>query len=307
MKSIIEEIQFIKKRNKILRQLEELAEQEGMLRVESDAFEEYTSYVQSNPRQDANKLVKVADLQGDVYLLKPDITTNLIKQVIPRMEQDLGLSLYYLDTVYAFNDFGSITPTRQFGIEVIGASQIDEDFRLISFITRLFDQYNITYNIELGNQQWINDVIEQLQASKTIANLIKKALIDKNKEGIKQYVSNPGYQTLLLTVIQRQNDIPAYIDIIQQYNLPKTLHTQLLELHELVNRLDNPNIEVDLSLLNEFDYYNGIIYRGYVNSYKTNILRGGRYDSITQEFGTLTPALGFSLDVDIFINEVITK
>lgn len=306
MKSIFEEIQFIQQRNKILRQLEELAEQEGMLRVESDAFEEYTSYVQSNPLQDASKLVKVLDLQGDVFLLKPDITTNLIKQVIPRMETNLALSLYYLDKVYAFNDYGTITPTRQFGIEVIGHSEMDEDYRLISLISRLFEQYNITYNIELGNQQWINDIIEQLQVSNATANGIKKALMDKNREGIKQYVNNPGYQTLLLTVIQQQNDIPAYVDVIDKYNLPETLTTPLLELQNVVNKLDNPNIEIDLSLVNEFDYYNGIIYRGYVNSYKTDILRGGRYDSITKGFGTLTPALGFSLDVDILINEVIS-
>lgn len=307
MKSIKEEIKFIKSRNTIIRQLEELAEQEGMIRVESDAFEEYTSYIQSNPRQDGKKLVKVNDLRGDVYLLKPDITTNLIKQIIPRMEQDLALSLYYLETVYSFDKYGSIVPTRQFGIEVIGKPEVDEDFRLISFIKKLFQQYNSTYYIELGNQQWINDVIRNLRLSKETENKIKKALMDKNKEAICNYVNDPAYQTLLLTVIRVQNNIPAYLQVIDDYNLPNSLKDKLIEMQQLLQELNDPQIEVDLSLLNEFDYYNGIIYRAYMNQSKTNILRGGRYDSITKEFGTLTPALGFSLDVDQFIQEVISQ
>jgi ATP phosphoribosyltransferase regulatory subunit len=309
MKSIKEEIKYIKTRNEIIKKLDDLAVQKGFLKVESDAFEEYCSYVSQNTRQDQTKLVKVQDLKGQVYLLKPDTTTNIIQQVIPRMEQDLELDLYYLDNVYRFDNAGSIQSIRQFGIEVIGRNDIRADIAMINVIQEVLNTFEIRYVMELGNQQFVNTLIQEVTNDQTQTNRIKQALISKNKQETLDLLPQDNIPVRLLfdAIISKQNDIEFYRNIIKTYQLSSTLESELDKVLQIIETLNDPKIEVDLSLINEFDYYNGPIYKVYVSSQNTNILRGGRYDYLTKEFGTQTGALGFSLDVDKLIEEVTSS
>ena len=54
------------------------------------------------------------------------------------------------------------------------------------------------------------------------------------------------------------------------------------------------NIEFDLSLLSKFDYYNGVIFKGYNKALNMPIIRGGRYDQLSSLFNKLkkTKVLG---------------
>ena len=54
----------------------------------------------------------------------------------------------------------------------------------------------------------------------------------------------------------------------------------------------------DLSMIAKFDYYEGIMIKGYYANVYKEILSGGRYDSLTEEFGRRVPAIGFCIDVD---------
>ena len=108
MDSIRDEIKYITTRNSIFNKLEELVKLDGFIRVESDYFEDFIRYTNQNERQDPRQLVKVQDLQGNLFLLQPDITTNIIKQVIPRIEDDFAVDFYYLDNIFSYDEAGTI-------------------------------------------------------------------------------------------------------------------------------------------------------------------------------------------------------
>lgn len=307
MKTIKEELLEIKKRNMVIKTLQQLAEQKGFLQVESDSLEEYVSYLEQNPRQNPRKLVKVSDLRGNVYFLKPDITTNLIKQVIPRIEPNELYELFYIDKVFQFSDEGKIISSRQFGVELIGMKELEADVKVLQLIQEILRQFEIDYVIELGNQEWLNIILDELNLSKDNGMRLKQALISKNKDLILDLLSseNEGYVQLLLSTITKQNDLKGYLEIIQEYGLNLKLKNVILKIEDLLLSFDDSLIEVDLSLINEFDYYNGPIFKVYMRAYKEAILRGGRYDYLTKDFGKLTPAIGFSLDLDVLIKEVL--
>ena len=54
----------------------------------------------------------------------------------------------------------------------------------------------------------------------------------------------------------------------------------------------------DLSMIGKFDYYEGIMIKGYYANVYKEVLSGGRYDSLTEEFGRRIGAIGFCIDVD---------
>ena len=57
-------------------------------------------------------------------------------------------------------------------------------------------------------------------------------------------------------------------------------------------------ISFDLSMVNQLNYYTGIIFRGYTYGTGYSIVDGGRYDNLVSQFGKKTPAVGFGIKID---------
>jgi len=54
-------------------------------------------------------------------------------------------------------------------------------------------------------------------------------------------------------------------------------------------------INIEPSLLYDEEYYNGLVFQGYIKGLPRTVLSGGRYDKLLQRFGKKQPALGFAL------------
>lgn len=309
MDNVIDELEYLKKRNKLFRDLEDMAENRGFLKVESDFFEEYISYSKMNQTQNLKSLVKIQDMKGNVFLLKPDVTSNIIKQVIPRITKGTMVDFYYSDTVFRFDKSGGIKSIRQFGVEVIGRKDIQSDIKLLQFIIEILDTYKLDYFLEIGNQRFMSIICKELGLNISEITQLKKILTRKNIHELSSFIEdrgNLGYRALLSSILKNQNDMDTYIKIIKDYNLNNALLKELQKLIKMKELLNNERIYIDLSLINEFDYYNGPIYKGYIKNHNREILSGGRYDYLTKDYGKETPALGFTLDLSILMNEVIS-
>ena len=57
-------------------------------------------------------------------------------------------------------------------------------------------------------------------------------------------------------------------------------------------------IQLDLSLVNDIDYYNGIIFRGYIRKLPGCVLAGGQYDKAMKILGKAGGAVGFAIYLD---------
>ena len=74
----------------------------------------------------------------------------------------------------------------------------------------------------------------------------------------------------------------------------------LLELQSLQNELSDAGrgMQLDLSLAGDMEYYNGLVFSGYVAGVPRAVLKGGRYDLLAQRFTPGACALGFALYLD---------
>ncbi|MBO5667152.1 MAG: ATP phosphoribosyltransferase regulatory subunit, partial [Firmicutes bacterium] len=55
------------------------------------------------------------------------------------------------------------------------------------------------------------------------------------------------------------------------------------------------NLQLDFSLLNNIDYYNGIIFQGYLEQLPGNVLAGGQYDGMVKKLGKKCDGIGFAI------------
>ena len=61
-------------------------------------------------------------------------------------------------------------------------------------------------------------------------------------------------------------------------------------------------LTVDLGMVNNADYYTGVIIKGYLEGYGEEVLSGGRYNKLLSDFGYDIPATGFAINVDAVAN-----
>ena len=66
-------------------------------------------------------------------------------------------------------------------------------------------------------------------------------------------------------------------------------------------------VMIDLGLVQENEYYTGVIFRGYIEGSGDTVVSGGRYDTLLQQFGSPLPATGFGVNVDAVIKGMLDK
>jgi ATP phosphoribosyltransferase regulatory subunit len=59
------------------------------------------------------------------------------------------------------------------------------------------------------------------------------------------------------------------------------------------------NIYLDLTLQCDPNYYNGIVFKGFVSGIPSAVLSGGRYDGLVKKLGKDTGAMGFALYLNL--------
>ena len=55
----------------------------------------------------------------------------------------------------------------------------------------------------------------------------------------------------------------------------------------------------DFSVVNNMNYYSGIVFRGFVDGICDGVLAGGQYDKMMQKMGRSSSAIGFALYLDL--------
>jgi ATP phosphoribosyltransferase regulatory subunit len=69
---------------------------------------------------------------------------------------------------------------------------------------------------------------------------------------------------------------------------------------ELVRSGFSSRVRLDFSVVSDSDYYNGIVFSGYIDGVPKAVLTGGRYDRLAAKLGKSISALGFA----VYLNEL---
>jgi ATP phosphoribosyltransferase regulatory subunit len=57
-------------------------------------------------------------------------------------------------------------------------------------------------------------------------------------------------------------------------------------------------IKLDFSVVNDMNYYNGIVFKGFLNGIPEGVLSGGEYGTLMRKMGRRSDAIGFALYLD---------
>ncbi len=92
------------------------------------------------------------------------------------------------------------------------------------------------------------------------------------------------------------------LEAVEPLALNAAMGAALTELRTLCRTLEaqgeTDRLKLDLSLVNDMEYYNGLVLQGYVTGLPRAVLKGGRYDPLAEQFRPGARAIGYALYLD---------
>jgi len=131
------------------------------------------------------------------------------------------------------------------------------------------------------------------------------AVGEKNLHGLNSLCEelsvSPQTQGLLQALVSITGPLLETLARVEQLPLPEGSRSALNELKNIGTLLalyGAKQVNLDFSVVNDMDYYNGLVFRGFVEGVPSGVLAGGRYDNLLARMGKSGEAIGFAVYVD---------
>ena len=308
---IQDELNFAKKRYELTKKIETSFVDAGFIQIKPEIFEEYDEITQIDKNISTKSMVKV--VSNKVMVLRPDITISLMKNLIPRWEDDLSLKLFYHSTVYKNKRNGDgIIQCRQFGCEYLGEPSMDADREVVNLAFNILRKFTDEFLLEIGSGNYIDGFVEALNIDSDTERQFKKLLYRKNKPELEAFAQKldikPELKELMVNILSIRGTLKEVTERANKYFTNARMKKGIDQLNTISTLISKEDLDkytlFDLSMVSKLDYYDGVMLKGYYKSLYKEILSGGRYDSLTESFGKRVPAIGFTIYFDALMEAI---
>ena len=286
-------------------ELRGIYEEYGYRKYKMSRFEEYGLYAENKEFLSGDKVLTFTDLDGRLMALKPDVTLSIIKNT--KATRDRGEKLYYIENIYRESkESHTFKEINQLGLEMLGDVDINGITEVVSLAVRSLESVSSDYILEISHMDFVLGLLKDLNTSDGVRRKLIGHIRNKNADGIRKTGEKAGIGEKKLEIIcmlpSLYGEAESTIERASKIALNETMRKALRELSAVCGALKAAadNIQVDFSIVNDIDYYNGIIFKGYINKLARSVLSGGQYDSAMKKLGKDIGAIGFAL----YLNEI---
>ncbi|HAJ97138.1 MAG TPA: ATP phosphoribosyltransferase regulatory subunit [Ruminococcus sp.] len=270
------------------------------------------------------ELCKLTDNKGRLIAVRPDSTTPIARVVATRLKDaKLPLRLYYTQPVYHFAPSlkGKSTEINQTGIELIGSNSRMADIEVISVAFSVLTtvvqnapmNLKVNYSLELGDIRIFRELMHKLNATPAQKEEIHSLIESKNYPALNDFLDTLGDNKItrslrkLPTLFGGEEVFERASNVFQDERIQEILDNMKALYHTVCAINTEGKVTVDLGLVNKTDYYTGLVIKGYLEGYGEEVISGGRYDKLLDEFGYDVPAVGMAVNVDAVANVIGKK
>ncbi|NLD19348.1 MAG: hypothetical protein GX663_03780 [Clostridiales bacterium] len=281
-----------------------LYEMYGYYPFKMSKFEEYNFYSRNKGILVSEGVITFTDTTGKLMALKPDVTLSIVKNY--RNGTEGVQRLYYNENVYRISDkTHSYKEINQMGLECMGditEYNIYEVVRLAAMSLSMLSEGSV---LNISNLDVLSAILKGMEPGQWQKQLLS-CIGDKNPHGVKRICEEKGVDsehTELLMFLTK-----AYgtcHDIVSQIK-GKTDNTEILraleQLENIVEAADDvPGVKlyVDMSLIKDAEYYNGVVFQGFIKGVPSGVLSGGQYDCLMKKMDKDAKAIGFAVYLDL--------
>ncbi|RPF48700.1 ATP phosphoribosyltransferase regulatory subunit [Hydrogenoanaerobacterium saccharovorans] len=296
----------LKDEERVTFQLRKLFEHHGYKKVRVHKFEEYSLYIDNKNFLKTENIITFMDLDGKLLALRPDVTLSIVKN-LDAQKTDSFEKLYYLEKVYRLSRQNrEYKEIGQMGLECIG--KIDEyaTIEVIRLAVKSLGAISENYLLDISHMGFLSGLLEGIaideQSKYELAKCIRAKNIYELKTRLDKIKLSDFYKDKLLQIPQLYGDFNKVLLSAQALVVNDTMQKALDELKTLYTSFEgtplSQKLNLDISIVNDLDYYNGIIFQGYVENIPKAVLAGGQYDNLLHKLGKDKGAIGFAVYLD---------
>ena len=282
--------------------LRALYEAAGCRKYHMGRFEEYGLYQENRSFLSSEQVITFTDLDGRLLALKPDVTLSIAKTAQPAPGETL--CYYYHENVYRPSaESHTFKEISQMGLEMLGAVGEAQVQQAVCLAARSLDALGAEWVLEVSHMGYLFGLFDALGVPDAARAKLLEKLREKNAHELRAAAGAAGLADAADTLCSVLSLCDSYADTLAKAAAlcrNDTMRAAVAELEALAVLLEKAGgvIRLDMTLAGEMEYYNGLVFQGYLKALPRPLLKGGRYDLLLQKFTPGAGAIGFAVYLD---------
>ena len=283
--------------------LRALYEAAGCRKYHMGRFEEYGLYQENRSFLSSEQVITFTDLDGRLLALKPDVTLSIAKTAQPAEGETL--KYYYHENVYRPSaESHTFKEISQMGLEVLGKVDGGQVQQTVLLAAESLEQLGAAWVLEVSHMGYLFGLFDALEVPANARPALLKLLREKNAHELRAAAKTAGLSEDAADTLTQLLDLcGGYEETLARaegFCKNERMRAAAAELRALAAPLKaaGGSIRLDLTLAGEMEYYNGLVFQGYLQGLPRPLLKGGRYDLLMQKFTPGADAVGFAVYLD---------
>jgi len=304
----------LRKEELVINQLRSLYEQYGYSQFKMSKFEEYDLYVRNKDFLISDSIITFNDTNGKLLALKPDVTLSIIKNF--HANEGVLDKVYYNENVYRVSSgTHSFKEIMQLGVECMG--QVDDYalFEVLSLAAKSLSVFSDHVVLDISDFGLLTELLSAFGITDAVKKEVMEAIGEKNVHDLERICRNAGVEDshveILKQLIQTYGSPAEVLPKVRSLLEFKVNDAALASFESICKNLCESGYEkmirIDFSIVNGVDYYNGIVFKGFVKGIPSAVLSGGRYDGLMKKMNRNAGAIGFAVYLDLVEDLLIEK
>lgn len=303
----MDESKALRREEKISLRLRALYEQYGYRKYRVGKFEEYELYMENKNFLKNPNIITFHDLDGRVMALKPDATLSIAKNT--RATAHSSEKVYYLENAYWLEkQSGGCREVSQLGLECIGALDDVDSFEVLCMAQRTLGEISGNHRMQVSHIGFWLSLLDGLSIDEALGREILACVHGKRLHELKALLEKArvpmAAADLLIRAAGLCGEFEPTLKAARQVAVSSGMTRALDELEAVYGLLSQKGcgggLTLDFSLVNDADYYDGLIFQGFVEGVPRAVLTGGYYGKLMKKFGRDLDAIGFA----VYLNEL---
>lgn len=281
----------------------------GYRDIQTPTFEFFDVFSKEVGTTPSKELYKFFDKEGNTLVLRPDFTPSIARCAAKYfMDEDVPIRFCYQGNTFTntSNLQGKLKEVTQMGAELIGDGSVQADAEMIAMtIEALYHAGLSDFQISIGNLEYFKGICAEAGLDEETELELRDCISGKNYFGAEELLDrthmNKKDKELLLQVSEWFGSVQILEEARNAASNKRSREAieRLLQVYQVLCDYGvEKYVSFDLGMLSKYNYYTGIIFKGYTYGVGDAIVKGGRYDRLLTRFGKDAAAIGFVIVVD---------
>lgn len=282
----------------------------GFRDIQTPAFEYFDIFSKERGTVASKEMFKFFDRGNNTLVLRPDMTPPIARCVAKYYKDEhMQLRLCYIGNTFVNTDKykGKLQEVTQAGAELFNDGSSDADAEMVALTAECLLKSGLKeFQIEAGHAGFFNGLAEEAGFSEKDTAKLRSLIESKNFFGVEDLLDNltvsKELKEIFLKLPDMLNNLDEAIDFVKARSKSETVYKAMERLKKLESIIKSYGfgdyVTIDLSMLSNYNYYTGVIFRAYTYGNGEAVATGGRYDGLVSQFGKEAPAIGLAIVID---------